>query len=79
MQLTSTLDGLGVLYFLIALLTLWFTTAISAKRLHDCDRSGWWQLAHLIPVIGTLCLAIFLLYHPGQRYVNRFGTRLNWP
>lgn len=78
-QPSSNVDGRGVLCFLIALLTVWFTIAISAKRLHDCGRSGWWQLAHLIPGIGTLCLAIFLVYHPGQRDENRFGVRLNWP
>lgn len=78
-QPTSILIGLGVLHYLINLFIVWFTTAISAKRLHDCNRSGWWQLAHLIPRIGTLCLVIFLVYHPGQRVGNRFGARANWP
>ena len=72
-------DDQGILNFWVVLFLVWFTTAISAKRLHACNCSGWWQLAHLIPGIGTLCLAILLLYFPGGRNENRFGAHLIWP
>jgi uncharacterized membrane protein YhaH (DUF805 family) len=26
--------------------------AVTARRLHDTDRSGWWQLLWLIPLVG---------------------------
>jgi uncharacterized membrane protein YhaH (DUF805 family) len=33
--------------------------AVAARRLHDTDRSGWWQLLYFFPVIGWLLLIIF--------------------
>jgi len=29
--------------------------AVTARRLHDVDRSGWWQLLYFFPVIAGLC------------------------
>jgi uncharacterized membrane protein YhaH (DUF805 family) len=31
--------------WLITLVMIWINLAVTAKRLHDCDRSGWWALA----------------------------------
>ena len=28
--------------------------AAGSRRLHDIGKSGWWQLLHLIPIIGTI-------------------------
>jgi len=33
--------------------------AVTARRLHDTDRSGWWQLLYFFPVIGWIVLIIF--------------------
>ena len=33
--------------------------AVTARRLHDTDRSGWWQLLGLIPLIGWIILIIW--------------------
>jgi uncharacterized membrane protein YhaH (DUF805 family) len=47
--------------------------AVSVRRLHDTDRSGWWMLIGLIPVIGTIILLVFLVQDrvPGE---NRYGS-----
>jgi len=34
--------------------------SIATRRLHDTNRSGWWQLIVLIPVIGFIVLIVFL-------------------
>jgi uncharacterized membrane protein YhaH (DUF805 family) len=46
--------------------------AVSVRRLHDVDRSGWWYLLSLIPVIGTLVL-LYWYVQPGTSGDNRFG------
>jgi uncharacterized membrane protein YhaH (DUF805 family) len=47
--------------------------AVTARRLHDTDRSGWWQLLILIPLIGFIILVVFL-GQEGERESNRFGA-----
>jgi uncharacterized membrane protein YhaH (DUF805 family) len=46
--------------------------AAAVRRLHDTDRSGWWSLIALIPVIGAIVLVVFLA-SSGTQVVNRFG------
>jgi uncharacterized membrane protein YhaH (DUF805 family) len=46
--------------------------AVSVRRLHDTDRSGWWLLLALIPLLGSLVL-IFFYVQPGTDGANRFG------
>ena len=45
--------------------------AVSVRRLHDSDKSGWWLLLNLIPA-GTLVLLIFYLLD-GTRGPNKYG------
>ena len=35
--------------------------SLTARRLHDTGRSGWWQLLLLIPIIGWIILLVFLV------------------
>lgn len=46
--------------------------AVSVRRLHDTDRSGWWLLLTLIPLLGQLAL-IWFWTRPGTAGPNRFG------
>jgi len=39
---------------LVNLLLVWPALAVSVKRWHDRDKSGWWVLLNLLPVIGWL-------------------------
>ena len=62
----------SVLFILFNLAILLPNLAISVRRLHDIDRSGWWILIALIPFIGGIVLLIFDLL-PGTPQENRFG------
>lgn len=46
--------------------------AVAARRLHDIDRSGWWQLIALIPLVGWLIMLYWLVQPPKEpnRYVE---------
>ena len=33
--------------------------AVGARRLHDTNRSGWWQLLALIPIVGWIILIVW--------------------
>lgn len=46
--------------------------AVAIRRLHDTDRSGWWLLLVLIPIIGWIVLLVFYCTD-GTRGTNRFG------
>jgi uncharacterized membrane protein YhaH (DUF805 family) len=50
-------DTLAALFSLATLLP---SIAAAARRLHDTNRSGWWQLIVLVPVIGLVILIVFL-------------------
>lgn len=46
--------------------------AVSIRRLHDTNRSGWWILICLIPVIGGLVLLVFMVLD-SQQQENQYG------
>ncbi|MCJ8213644.1 DUF805 domain-containing protein [Aeromonas veronii] len=58
--------------FIYSLAVLLPSLAVAARRLHDTDRSAWWLLLGLIPIIGTLVLIYFMVCN-GQQGPNRFG------
>ena len=51
-------ETLGALFSLATILP---SIAAACRRLHDTDRSGWWQLIWIIPVIGWIILIVFLV------------------
>jgi uncharacterized membrane protein YhaH (DUF805 family) len=57
---------------LFTLATIIPNLSVAARRLHDIDRSGWWQLLHIIPVIGTIVLIVWWASR-GKPGPNRFG------
>ena len=61
---------LTAILFLATLLPL---IAITTRRLHDTNRSGWWQLLPLIPLVGAIILIIWLCT-AGTPGSNRFGS-----
>ncbi len=62
-------EALGGAFALALLLP---SLAVGARRLHDIDKSGWWQLIWFVPLIGWIIL-IYWLVQPSQAGANRFG------
>ena len=47
--------------------------AVGFRRLHDTNRSAWWTLIALIPLIGGIVLLVFYCL-AGTQGPNRFGS-----
>jgi uncharacterized membrane protein YhaH (DUF805 family) len=58
---------------IFGLATLVPSLAAAARRLHDTNRSGWWQLIWLIPIIGWVILIVFLAQE-GESTDNQYGA-----
>ena len=53
--------GTGFLFYaIVALGTFLPSLAVGIRRLHDTNRSGWWYLIALVPLIGPILLIIWL-------------------
>ncbi|TVQ71104.1 MAG: DUF805 domain-containing protein [Balneolaceae bacterium] len=60
----STIYVLGVLLPMIA---------VSVRRLHDTDRSGWWLLAVFFPFLGVIVLLLFMAQDSDPKS-NQYGS-----
>jgi uncharacterized membrane protein YhaH (DUF805 family) len=69
---TTGVSSFGILSGIYSLAVLIPTLALWVRRLHDIDRTGWWVLINLIPLIGTIVLLVFALT-PGTPGSNRYG------
>lgn len=65
-------DGAGPLALLFTLVTLLPNVAVSIRRLHDIDKSGWLLLLVLIPLVGAVLLIVWCCRR-GDDGPNRFG------
>ncbi len=65
-------DDEGVLSLVYSIAVFVPTLAVVVRRLHDTDRSGWWVLIALIPLVGAIVLLVFLILK-GNEGDNRFG------
>lgn len=71
-KIMSSPDGYIITVVIYTLAVFFPTLAVTVRRLHDINRSGWWYLLNFIPVIGVLIIFIFLLLDstPGD---NNYG------
>jgi len=54
-----TIISAGILSLIYSLAVFIPALALGARRLHDTNRSGWWQLIAIIPLIGIIVLIVF--------------------
>ncbi len=62
------------LLVMLGVALFWSILAVTTKRYHDVDASGWWQLLGVVPVLGWL-IPIYLAVKPGTDGPNRFGPQ----
>ena len=70
--LGQTVGPYGVLMCVFALAMLIPSIAAGIRRLHDTDRSGWWLLIGLVPLIGAIVLIVFFVSQ-GTQGPNKYG------
>lgn len=61
-------DTLSMAFSLVTLLP---SLAVGTRRLHDINKSGWFQLLWLIPILGWLVL-IYFLAQEGSTETNQY-------
>lgn len=64
--------GYGYVYLIAALGLLLPSLAVGIRRLHDTNRSGWWYLIALIPLIGGIVLLVWFATK-GTTGENQYG------
>lgn len=68
------IGGIGhSLALIVALVLLYPSINLGIKRFHDRDKSGWWVLILLVPIIGAVWYFIEAGCLPGTIGPNRFG------
>jgi uncharacterized membrane protein YhaH (DUF805 family) len=72
----GVIDGIlgsyPLLYSLFALANFLPSLALSVRRLHDVNKSGWFYLLFLIPLVGAIILLVWGCTK-GTAGDNRFG------
>lgn len=64
--------ALGSLSLIFSLVTLLPSLAVGARRLHDINKSGWFQLIWFIPILGWIYM-IYLMVQDGDEQANIYG------
>jgi uncharacterized membrane protein YhaH (DUF805 family) len=66
----------GPIYFIFAFATLLPSLAVTVRRLHDTNKSGWNLLISFIPLVGSLWLLVIMV-SKGTEGENKYGPDPN--
>ncbi len=72
-ELFGSTNDAGPLNSVFNLIVLIPSLALSVRRLHDTDRSGWWMFIIFIPLAGIIALIVWWCQRT-QLGPNRFGA-----
>ena len=67
-------EMLGIFTIVFVIFYFWASLAVNVKRWHDRDKSGWWVLIGLIPIIGSIWAFVECGCLKGTDGPNRFGA-----
>lgn len=68
----SIVGSFGILVLVFSLGLLVPSIAVTIRRLHDTERSGWWILIAFVPLVGGIVLLVFMCLD-GTSGPNKFG------
>lgn len=71
-NMSSPLGLYGPAYILVIVANLIPSLSVGFRRLHDTNRSAWWMLIALVPLVGGITLLVFYCLR-GTPGPNRFG------
>lgn len=60
------------LSWVFSLATFLPSIAVGARRLHDTNKSGWFQLIWIVPILGWIAM-VYLLVQEGDATHNQYG------
>ena len=70
---SSAMGAIGMLLVMVIYIAmLVFSVMFAKRRLNDLNRSGWWFLLFIVPIVNLL-LTIYLVFFPGTDGSNSFG------
>ncbi|MGH1407631.1 MAG: DUF805 domain-containing protein [Rhodomicrobiaceae bacterium] len=74
----------SIMFYIICtiILAYWISLAVSVKRYHDLNKTGFWALVTLIPYIGVIWQLIECGFFPGTEGSNNYdgpkNTTTSW-
>ena len=73
-------DGTGTVPLLVALVLVLPSVAVAVRRLHDTDRSGWFVVLGVVPVVGAV-IVLALCAQDGVRAntIHGCSPKHRWP
>lgn len=72
---STSLNGIGPINGIAALVLFLPGLSVAIRRLHDTDRTGWWMWINLIPIIGFIIFIVFVLM-PSKMGPTRWNNRI---
>jgi len=63
----------GIVLLAVGVVAFWISLAVAVKRYHDRNKTGWWVLIVLVPVIGGLWYLIECGFLRGTAGSNAYG------
>ena len=66
-----------ILSGILGLAVLIPSIGVAVRRLHDINKSGWWLLIALVPIVGYIIVILWLV-KPSDNGENQYGERPIW-
>ena len=70
-SVVDSILGFPIAMLIVALGFIIPSIAVAVRRLHDTNRSGWWLLLGLIPLVNLVLIYFYVV--EGDRGPNQFG------